>query len=63
MTLPNNTEATLDTEDMNLVGNGQYLNRLAVGDYEDLALPVGVSDFTLTGDIEYFEITRYSRWI
>jgi hypothetical protein len=60
---PEVTTAELDTEKMNLISGDTYLNRYAVGEYEDLTLPQGLNDFTLTGCIEYFEVTRYSRWI
>lgn len=54
----------IDVEEMNATdGQGNYLNRQVTGDYNNLALAVGVNNLKITGDVTSVIIENYSRWI
>lgn len=44
-------------------GQGNYLNRLVSGNYEDLKLATGRNDIRVTGKILKMTFERFSRWI
>lgn len=58
------TTITIDAEAMNAYGNnGNYLNRLVTGDYDNLKLSAGANTLTISGSVTAAEISNYSRWI
>ena len=63
-TLPSETTAIIDVMKMNLVdSNGNFLNRYAIGDYNNLRLKVGKNEVRITGDVSEIKIERFSRWV
>lgn len=59
-----NTETTIIIKDMNAVNeNGDYLNRLVTGNYDDAILKPGLNYLTVNGVVSKIEIEKYSRWI
>lgn len=58
------TTIIIDSENMNAYDeNGNYLNRLVTGDYDNLRLNVGVNTIEVDGAITKVSIENYSRWI
>lgn len=54
----------INIEDMNAYdSDGNYLNRLVVGDYDNFTLQTGVNNITITGSVTQVIIDNYSRWI
>ena len=43
--------------------NGNYLNRLVTGDYDNIRLNAGENLVRITGQLEEITIKEYSRWI
>jgi phage-related protein len=44
-------------------GEGNYLNRLVTGDYNNLAFPAGANNLKITGNITNITVEKYNRWI
>ena len=60
----NGESIIINVEEMNAYDpNGNYLNRLVTGDYNNLILGVGVNTLNLTGSVSAVSIDNYSRWI
>ena len=60
------TEQTIiiDVEQMNAYDTeGNYLNRLVVGDYDNFILNTGLNNITISGSITSVSINKVSRWI
>lgn len=58
------TRRKIIIEDFNATdGQGNYLNRLVSGNYEDLKLATGRNDIRVTGKILKMTFERFSRWI
>jgi phage-related protein len=58
------TRKKIIIEDFNTTdGQGNYLNRLVSGNYEDLKLATGRNDIRVTGKILKMTFERFSRWI
>ncbi len=58
------TRRKIIIEDFNATdGQGNYLNRLVSGNYEDLKLATGRNDIRVTGKILKMAFERFSRWI
>lgn len=54
----------INVTDMNAYDeNGNYLNRLVTGDYDNLILAVGLNTLNITGAVTEVKIDNYSRWI
>ena len=54
----------IDIDKMNAYDmDGNYLNRLVTGDYNDFTLKAGLNDITVNGSITSIAIDNYSRWI
>lgn len=59
-----NKSIVIDVEEMNAKSpNGNYLNRLCIGDYNNLIIPQGANDVRVTGALMRVKIEQYSRWI
>ena len=58
-----NDYLTVDVANMEAYKGSVLYNRAVSGDYDDLALPVGKSVFTWSGNLTGLEIKNYSRWI
>ena len=43
--------------------NGNYLNRLVTGDYDNFILQTGYNTIDITGEVSEVKIDNYSRWI
>lgn len=43
--------------------DGDYLNRLMKGDYNDLVLKTGLNELNVVGEVSEVTIANYSRWI
>ena len=60
------TEQTIiiDVEQMNAYDTeGNYLNRLVIGDYDNFILNTGLNNITISGSITSVSINKVSRWI
>lgn len=60
------TEQTIiiDVEQMNAYDTeGNYLNRLVVGDYDNFILNTGLNTITISGSITSVSINKVSRWL
>lgn len=58
------TRKKIIIEDFNATdGQGNYLNRLVSGNYEDLKLATGRNDIRVTGKILKMTFEQFSRWI
>lgn len=60
------TEQTIiiDVEQMNAYDTeGNYLNRLVVGDYDNFILNTGLNNITISGSITSVSINKVSRWL
>lgn len=53
---------TIDSAQMNAFKGDIFMNRYVVGDYDDLALPVGRNVITWTGNVSKITLENYSRW-
>lgn len=54
----------IDVPNLNaLDGDGNYLNRQVVGDYNDLCLKQGLNYISMQGEVTKIKIDHYSRWI
>lgn len=54
----------IDSEKMNAYSeDGILLNRLIVGDYDNIKLNVGQNTISFTGSVSEIDINLYSRWI
>lgn len=61
-----NTAQTIiiDVEQMNAYDTeGNYLNRLVVGDYDNFILNTGLNNITISGSITSVSINKVSRWL
>lgn len=55
---------TIDAEQMNAYGeDNTLLNRLVIGNYDNIKLNIGSNEIGITGNVSYFMIRNYSRWI
>lgn len=54
---------TIDTEKMEAYKEGNLLNRLVSGNYDNFKLNVGKNIISFTGSVTKIEIQNYSRWI
>lgn len=63
--LSNDTQIAIDGESMNAYNptNNVLMNRLVIGDYDNLKLNIGKNTISWTGEISEIDITNYSRWI
>lgn len=58
------TTIIIDSESMNAYDtNGNYLNRLVTGDYDNLHFKTGINTLAVSGTISNVTIKNYSRWI
>lgn len=60
------TEQTIiiDVEQMNAYDTeGNYLNRLVIGDYDNFILNTGLNNITISGSITSVSINKVSRWL
>lgn len=53
----------IDTESMNADKDGVLKNRLVIGNYDLLELPIGASVISWSGDLTQIQVENYSRWI
>ena len=61
--LENIGSITIDTEKMEAYKEGNLLNRLVSGNYDNFKLNVGKNIISFTGSVTKIEIQNYSRWI
>lgn len=54
---------TIDTEKMEAYKEGNLLNRLVSGNYDNFKLNIGKNNISWTGNVSKIEIQNYSRWI
>ena len=54
----------INVEEMNAYDeDGNYLNRLVTGNYDNLVFSVGLNTLNITGAITEVKVNNYSRWI
>ena len=63
--LTNDTQIAIDGESMNAYNptNNLLMNRLVIGDYDNLKLNIGKNTISWTGEVSEIDIQNYSRWI
>ena len=58
-----NSSITIDTEALEAYSGTILKNRIVTGNYDDFYLDVGVNRISFSGDVSYFSIKNYSRWV
>lgn len=62
--MSNTSKVIIKTEEMNAYyEDGNLANRLIIGDYDNMRLPVGANTISLVGSVDRLTVTNYSRWI
>lgn len=65
--LPIDADATtiiIDAVEMEAYGvNGEYLNRLVTGNYDNITLKSGLNVINVSGNVEEVKVSHVSRWI
>lgn len=58
-----NSSITIDTEALEAYSGSILKNRIVTGNYDDFYLDVGVNRISFSGNVSYFSIKNYSRWV
>ena len=53
----------IDADAMDAYYGDKLLNRYVIGDYDEVALPVGKNRISWTGTISRIQVDHYSRWV
>ena len=61
--LGDNEYITIDGEAMNAYKGSVYMNRLVIGDYDNLVLKAGLNVISWSGNVTKVEVERGTRWI
>lgn len=60
--LGDNKWITIDSAQMNAYKGDAFMNRHVIGNYDDLALPVGRNEITWSGNVTKITVEDFSRW-